>query len=166
MTDDREALESVKKRALDLLARREHGVKELEVKLLGRLDEEPELVRRAVEELAGKDLVSDRRFAAAFARDAIRLKPRAERRIVSELVERRVPATVASRAVAEAFAEEEVDDRDLARGLAERYLPKVEGLESEAAWRRLGRYLTGRGFSASLAYDLCEELLPGDAGDA
>lgn len=157
---DREAIEAVKSRALDLLARREHGVKELETKLAQRLDHDAETIRRAIGELAGKDLVSDERFAEAYARDAVRLKPKAERRIVAELVERRVPAAIASRAVSRVFADEEVDDADLARRLAETYLPRVEGRATEVAWRRLGRYLTGRGFSATLAYDLCEELLP------
>lgn len=156
---DRDEIEAVKSRALDLLARREHGVKELETKLARRLDHGEETVRAAIEELAEKDLVSDERFAEAYARDAVRLKPQAERRIVAELVERRVPAAIASRAVARVFADEEVDDPRLARRLAEKYLPRVEGLESEAAWRRLGRYLVGRGFSSTLAYDLCEELL-------
>lgn len=157
---DRDGIEAVKSRALDLLARREHGVKELETKLARRLDHDEAVVRAAIEELAGKDLVSDERFAESYARDAVRLKPRAERRIVAELVEKRVPAAIASRAVARVFADEEVDDPRLARRLAERYLPRVEGLDPEAAWRRLGRHLVGRGFSSTLAYDLCEELLP------
>lgn len=157
---DPETRERVEARALDLLARREHSVKELGEKLARRMEAPPEVVREVVEELAGKGLVSDERYAAAWARDAVRLKPRAERKVVAELVESGVPARVAARAVADAFAEEEVDDRSLAIGLAEGYRGRLEGKPPEAQWRRLAGYLQRRGFGNALIYDVCEEMLP------
>lgn len=157
---DPEARERVKSRALDLLARREHSVKELGDKLARRMEDPPETVRAVVEELADKGLVSDERFAGAWARDAVRLKPRAERKIVAELVEKGVPARVAARAVADALAEEETDDRAMAIGLAESYRSRLEGKSVEAQWRRLAGYLQRRGFDNALIYDVCEEMLP------
>ncbi|MDX1660792.1 MAG: regulatory protein RecX [Gemmatimonadota bacterium] len=157
---DPEARERVKSRALDLLARREHSVSELEEKLARRMDAEPAVVREVVEELAAKDLVSDERYAGAWARDAVRLKPRAERKIVSELTGKGVPARVAARAVSEAFAEEGVDDRTLAVRLADSYRSRLEGEKPETQWRRLAGYLQRRGFSTALIDDVCEEMLP------
>lgn len=159
MTDP-EARERVKARALDLLARREHSVKELGEKLVARMEDSPEIVREVVEELADKGLVSDERYAGAWARDAVRLKPRAERKIVSELVEKGVPAKVAARAVADALAEEEADDRSMAIGLADSYRGRLEGKPAETQWRRLAGYLQRRGFDNALIYDVCEEMLP------
>lgn len=162
---DPEARDRIKSRALDLLARREHSVKELEEKLARRMEAEPEVVREVVEELAAKELVSDARYAGAWARDAVRLKPRAENKIVTELTQKGVPARVAARAVADAFEDEEVDDRALAIRLADGYRSRLEGEKPETQWRRLAGYLQRRGFDNALIYDVCEEMLP-DPGDA
>lgn len=117
-------------------------------------------MREVVQELAAKELVSDERFAEAWARDAVRLKPRAERRLVTELVEKGVPAALAGRAVAAVFAEEEADDRGLARRLAERQRGRLDALEPAARWRRLAGHLQRRGFANALVYEICSEVLP------
>ncbi|HKY61195.1 MAG TPA: regulatory protein RecX [Gemmatimonadota bacterium] len=157
---DPAARERVRKRALGLLARREHTVRELGEKLTSRGEAGEEVVRAVVEELARKDLVSDARYARAYALDAIRMKPRARRRIVSELVDRGVPAANAAQAVDAAFAGEEVDDTALARRLAEAYLPRVADQDDETRWRRVATYLQRRGFDNALIYDVCREILP------
>lgn len=157
---DPEARDRVRKRALGLLARREHTVRELGEKLTSSGDAEEDVVRAVVEELARKDLVSDARYARAYALDAVRMKPRARRRIVSELVDRGVPAANAAAAVDAAFVEEEVDDTALAQRLAEAYLPRVADQDDETRWRRVATYLQRRGFDNTLIYDICRETLP------
>jgi regulatory protein len=157
---DPEARDRVKARALRLLARREHGVRELGEKLLRKPDTDPDDVRDVVQELADKELVSDRRYAEAFARDAIRMKPRSRKLLVGELVARGVPAPLAGRAVGVAFAEESVDDDVLVRRLAEAYLPRIAGRSDAARWRRLGGYLQRRGFDNERIYGVCAALLP------
>lgn len=162
---DPQARDRVKDRALRLLARREHGVKELGEKLLRKAGTDPEDVRAVIQELADRDLVSDRRYAEAFARDAIRLRPRARRLLVGELVGRGVPAPLAGRAVDGVFAEEEVDDDVLARRLAESYLPRIEGRPDDARWRRLAGYLQRRGYDNDRIFHVCAAVLPEvDAG--
>jgi regulatory protein len=153
------AFTALRERALAMLERREHGVRELEEKLRSK-DAGRALVRAVVEDLAGKDLVSDARYAAAFARAAIRRRPRAERRIVSELVARRVPAAIAARAVRATFAEEGVDDRGLALRSARRRARRLTSLDPAARWRRLGRYLHSHGFGTGLVAEVCREVLP------
>lgn len=162
MTDgfDPAARDRVKSRALKLLARREHAVKELGEKLLRKADTDPEDVRAVVQELADRDLVSDRRYAEAIARDAVRLKPRARRLLVGELVEKGVAAPVAGRAVDAVFAEEETDDDALAGRVAESYLPRLEGRPADARWRRLAGHLQRRGFANERIYEVCAALLP------
>lgn len=157
---DPAARERVRERALELLARREHSVRELGEKLMRKGDAEEAVVRAVVEELADKELVSDARYGAAYARDAVRLKPRARQQVVSELVEKGVPARTAARAVDQVFAEEEVDDAALARRLAEAYGPRVAGEPVETRWRRLAAYLQRRGFANALIYDVCTAVLP------
>ncbi|MGH7571722.1 MAG: regulatory protein RecX [Gemmatimonadota bacterium] len=157
---DLEARERVRKRALRLLSGREHTVRELGEKLRAKGEADEEVVRTVVEELARKDLVSDARFARAFALDAVRMKPRARRRIVSQLVERGVPAAAAGHAVDAAFDEEEVDDRALARRIAKAQLPRVADASDETRWRRVATHLQRRGFDNTLIYDVCREILP------
>ena len=155
---DPAAFAAVRERALGLLERREHGVRELEEKLRAK-GVDRALARAVVEDLAGKELVSDDRYAAAFARAAIRRRPRSERRIVSELVARRVPAATAARAVRATFSEEGVDDRALALRSARTQARRLGGVDPAARWRRLGRYLDARGFGAGLVAEVCSEVL-------
>lgn len=163
---DPAALDKVRERALRLLARREHGVKELGDKLMRRAGTHPEDVREIVQELADRELVSDRRYAEAFARDAVRLKPRARRLLVGELVARGVPAPLAGRSVDAVYAEEEVDDAALARRIAEAYLPRIAGRPDAARWRRLAGHLQRRGYDNERIYEICSALLPEvDAGE-
>lgn len=157
---DPAARERVKARALRLLARREHGVKELGEKLLRKAGTDPGDVRAVVQELVDQQLLSDSRYAEAFARDAVRLKPRARRQLVGELVGRGVPAPVAGRSVDAAFADEEVDDDVLVRRLAESYLPRIAGRSDADRWRRLSGYLQRRGFDNERIYAVCAALLP------
>ena len=142
---DTDPRSEVRKRALRLLARREHSVRELERKL-------------AVRDF---DLVSDARYAAAFVRDAVRLKPRSRSMLVKELDEKGVARPVAEEAIDAAFAEADVGDTRLARRAADRYVQRLAGASDEARWQRLAGHLQRRGFDNTLIYDLCRELLPG-----
>ena len=163
---DPAARERVKARALRLLARREHGVKELGGKLLKKADTDPDDVRAVVQELVDEGLLSDARYAEAVARDAVRLKPRARRHLVGELVGRGVPASLAGRSVDAAFADEQVDDDVLARRLAESYLPRIADRPADARWRRLAGFLQRRGFDNERIYAVCSALLPGIDAEA
>jgi len=156
---DLQAFSALRERALGLLARREHGVRELERKLLAK-GADRELARAVIEELGARGLVSDERYAGAYTREAIRRRPRAERRLVAELVERRVPAATAARAVAAAFAEAEVDDHALALRLANARAARLAELAPAARRSRLGRLLQARGFGTSLAIEICDRILP------
>lgn len=157
---DPAAHQRVKERAFRLLARREHSVKELAAKLARGEDAGESLIRAVVEELAANDHVSDLRYAHAFARDAVNLRPRARKRIVSELVAKGVPARTAAGAVEAVFMEAGVDDPEIARRVARSYLPRVAGRANEAQWRRLAGFLQRRGFDNALIYDICIEFLP------
>ena len=69
----RTAIDVVDADLVRLLARREHSVKELGEKLSRRPGADSDTVREVVQELAAKGLVSDERYAEAWARDAVRL---------------------------------------------------------------------------------------------
>jgi regulatory protein len=79
-----------RRRALDLLARREHSRLELERKLR-RAEHSPELVAGVLDELERDGLLSDGRFAESFVRARI-AKGQGPNRIRMELIERGVAA--------------------------------------------------------------------------
>lgn len=79
---------TVRKKAMDLLMRREHTVVELQKKLNAR-DYDADIVAEVVEQLADEGLVSDDRFTEAFVRYR-RNHGYGPRRIQSELRERGV----------------------------------------------------------------------------
>ncbi|MDC0172161.1 recombination regulator RecX [Gammaproteobacteria bacterium] len=61
---------TIRLKAMDLLARREHSVKELLKKLSDRF-EEPELIIKVVDQLAQDNLVSNSRFAEMYVRSRV-----------------------------------------------------------------------------------------------
>jgi regulatory protein len=84
----------VRKKAMDLLMRREHAVAELQKKLIAK-DYDIDIVAEVVERLANEGLVSDERFTEAFVRYR-RNNGYGPRRIQSELRERGVSEKIQS----------------------------------------------------------------------
>lgn len=93
----------IRKRALDLLARREHAPLELEQKLLKR-DFPPEDVRAVVDVLVDENLLSAQRYAESMVRARI-AKGIGPLRIRSELSRMQVDDSIIAQALAEAEAD-------------------------------------------------------------
>ena len=128
------------RRALGLLARRDHSRAELLAKLVraghGRAEAE-----RVVEDLAGQGLVSDARFAEAFIRSRIE-RGGGPLRIRRDLEARGVEGSTVERLL---DPEDEAWEAR-ARGVREkRFGAAPPGERSEAA--RQARFLLGRGFT-------------------
>lgn len=103
--------------------------------------------------------VDDREFAAAFARDRIRLRPRSPVLMEAELRKRGVSVEDARSGIADALVGEGVEERDLLRRAAEKGARRLRGRERETARRRLLGYLSRRGFRASEARVVVADLL-------
>ena len=84
----KELHKTVRKKAMDLLMRREHAVAELQKKLNAK-DYDADIVAEVVEQLMDEGLVSDARFTEAFVRYRSN-NGRGPQRIQSELRERGV----------------------------------------------------------------------------
>lgn len=90
--------------------------------------------------------LDDRAFAAAFARDRVRLRPCGLRRMKDDLRSRGVAEADAVAGIAEAMAEEDVSEHELLERVAERRMGALKQLEPEVARRRLFAFLSRRGF--------------------
>jgi len=125
---------------MDLLARREHSAQELRTKLLAR-DFDHDEIELAIERLVEEGLLSDARFAEAFASARIR-KGQGPQRIRGELEQRGVAAEL----IEACLEGVDVDWADLARSVRERkYGPDAPREFRERA--RQSRFLQYRGFS-------------------
>lgn len=131
---------SVRRAAMDLLARREHSRHELLSKLSKRFA--PELLATELERLQDEGLQSDARFTESFIRGRA-LRGYGPQRIALELRQRGIAAELAETTMAEA----EVDWLAQLRTLVDRRFgagPAADARERARRWR----FLQQRGFGS------------------
>jgi len=161
---DRLLAEGERRRAIDAafeyLSHRPRSRAEVE-RHLGRKGLDPGAVAAAVERCVELDYLDDRAFAADFARDRIRLKPRGSLRIVMELRDRGVSEADARAGVEEAFRDEGVTDRELLERAARKRWESRRSDDPRVVRRRLWSYLRRRGFRTSEIREVVEELVEG-----
>lgn len=93
--------------------------------------------------------LDDVAFAAAFARDRIRLKPCGVRRMKSDLRGRGVLEADALAGISEAFRDERTTESELLERAARRRARGLKNKDPEVARRRLFAFLTRRGFGGA-----------------
>lgn len=129
---------SIRRAAMDLLARREHSFHELVQKLTIRFPEDG--VIAVLEKLREENLQSDQRFLEAY------IRYRASRgfgplRIEAELY----PKGIDSSEVKQALYSGDHDWEELCRQAKEKRFPNLDNKELKE-WTRCQRFLQGRGF--------------------
>jgi regulatory protein len=138
--------------AVKLLSARPYSERKLRDKLLGRQYEAPD-VREALERLRRERLINDRKYAEEFVRARMHARPRAASRMITDLLARGIPLTLAKEVVAEVMPK--ADEVPLAREFVRRKQAQYAGLDDDTRWRRLAGMLARRGFS----YDTIREVL-------
>ena len=128
--------------SLGLLARREHSVKELRIKLAAR-GHDGGVIERTLKDLAGRDLVSDERFTKAFLRSRLE-RGQGPLKIRAQLMERGVRAELIETALGEAAV-----DWDRCAVAARRRRFGEAPPEDRNQMAKQARFLRGRGFSAA-----------------
>lgn len=137
--------DDVYRRAVDLLARRDHSVLELKKKLISRGLPSQQVVE-VLERLASQGLLNDRRFAVNWAQSAIRSGRGFGNRILLELRRRGVSRETAAEALSEATAEHG-ERQVLAEIVARRFAGFDPATATLKERRRVYSYLQRRGFS-------------------
>ena len=157
MSDSECAFGSValRRRAMDLLARREHSRAELAAKLQDRFAEaDPDTIDSVLDKLAGENLQSDRRFAEEYLRMRMR-RGFGWLHIRAELQARGVDDSITSD-----LARPDEEWLELAGNLLDSRLSGQQNLTpGSREHQRLFRFLQGRGFSAEIAHKSLREAI-------
>jgi regulatory protein len=148
--------------ALRYLSVRPRSRRELELQLLGKgIDDNR--VGAVLERCDELGYLDDRAFAAALARDRIRLRPCGVRSLEADLRSRGVSPDDASAGIRAAMEEEGVSEAELLERAAARRAASLAGLAPDIAARRLFAFLRRRGFAAADAREWIERI-GGDLG--
>lgn len=150
--------------ALRLLARRLRSRRELAHALRRR--GVSRLTQLAVlEELERAGWIDDSRFARAWVRDRLALRPAGVRRLRAELAARGVDRAVIAAALAELLPA--ADEEEVALGQAKARLRRLRGLPPPVVRRRVAAWLARRGFRSEVIAAVLRTVLtaPPDAPD-
>jgi regulatory protein len=122
---------------------------------------DPEAISEALDDLERAGLVEDERFARELVRDQATRRLAGDRVIRNALREKGVAPEIA-----EAVLEETGDEAERALELASRRAARMQGLDLDAAYRRLCGLLVRRGFSYGVASEAASAALRARGWDA
>jgi regulatory protein len=132
-------------RALDLLALRARSTRELRRHLIKKGEEEAH-VDAAIARLTTLGLLDDAAYARQFARAKATGPGFSRRRLQAELARRGVAREIADAAIAEVFADDEVNADEILDRVAEKKLRTLAKLDPDTRRRRLYAFLARRGY--------------------
>lgn len=141
--------------AYRLLATRLRSRREL-VDRLRRHRVSAESIDAVMRELDRAGLIDDRRFAEAWVRSRIALRPSGTVRLRHELAAKGVSKDVVDRALGATLAH---DEGALALQLARARVHRYRGAPSDVAYRKLAGILHRRGFSSDVIYAVLRQVL-------
>lgn len=145
-------------RAMMMLAARGRASGELK-RLLVRKGEEARVVAAVIERLSTAGFLDDDAFARQFAR-ARSTTGTSRRRIQQELGRKGVDREIATAAVQETFAEEQVDEQVAIDLAADKKLRTLGNVDDQTRRRRLYSYLARRGFDVDAINGVMRRLAP------
>ncbi|HXL51959.1 MAG TPA: regulatory protein RecX [Gemmatimonadales bacterium] len=149
-------VEAAERAALRALARRAHARLDLRRRLVKR-QHPPAAVEAALDRLALRGLIDDRRFAEQYA--ALRAtRGKGPARLLRDLQAQGVERRTAEHAVRRALEEEGIDPGVEARAVAAKRARQLAGLPVAVRKRRLLAFLVRRGYGGPQLRALVEEL--------
>ncbi len=149
-------VEAAERAALRALVRRAHARRDLQ-RRLAKKQHPPRAVDAALERLAARGLLDDRRFAEQYA--ALRAaRGRGPGRLTPDLLTQGVERSVAEDAVRRALDEEGIDPGVEARAVAAKRARQLSGLPAPVRRRRLLAFLVRRGYGGPHLREVVEEV--------
>ena len=149
----------LKKKALDMLARRRLSEKELRRKLR-LINKSSTYIERLIEDLKKHGLVDDLGLAAAVIHTQLIGGSKSKRFIKSKLYQKGVPKAITDESIETELAD--YDEADAAKKIARKKYKTVEILPRLKAKKRIADFLRGRGFDWDVVNQALAELFKGD----
>jgi regulatory protein len=131
--------------ALNLLSARPYAIKALHRKLIQReysTADADDAIRRLVD----NGLLNDAKYAEQYARSKIVSSGTSKRRLQQDLYRKGIKGDVATAAIANVIADEEIDTAALVEAVARKKLAQLGDLEPLVLRRRLFGFLARRGY--------------------
>lgn len=145
-------------RAMRLLAARSRSVAEIR-RRLRRDGAEADRIERVLAALGSRGFVDDAAHARTVTRSRVRSRGTSARRIEQELRRQGVASDIATEAVSEVFADESIDETEVAAAVARKRAALLADLPAPVQRRRLYGYLARRGYSLDIVRAAVEAAL-------
>ncbi len=146
-----EEIESAYQRALHFLSYRPRSIREVRDRLT-TAGFESHIIDEVLKRLEEKGYIGDLQFARQWIENRAAFRPRSHRALMYELRQKGLDEEVITDALASA-----PDEEYQARQAAEKYQRRLQVLERNAFFNRLGGYLSRLGFSYSIIKPLVQE---------
>ena len=143
---------SLLQQAIKLLAVRDHSVAELRAKL-AKYEDDPEVIEGVLTRCRDMKYLDDSRFARVFSESLVR-KGKGQYFIQMELEKRGVDGVIISQTL-----EHLTDEHVRAQEAAHKKLTTLTKYPPKEQQFKLVRFLVGRGFSSSIAYQIAHSLV-------
>jgi regulatory protein len=131
--------------ALNLLSARPYAIRALQRKLIQK--EYPTAdADDAIRRLVDNGLLDDAKYAEQYARSKIVSSGTSKRRIQQDLYRKGIKGDVATTAIANVIADEEIDTQAVVENVARKKLAQLGDLEPLVLRRRLFAFLARRGY--------------------
>jgi len=131
--------------ALNLLSARPYATRALHRKLI-RKEYSAADADDAIRRLVASGLLDDAKYAEQYARSKMLATGASKRRLTQDLYRKGVHGDVASAAIANVIADEEIDTRAVVERVARKKLAQLGDLEPLVLRRRLFGFLARRGY--------------------
>src|SRR5262245_58141663 len=156
-----ESAEQALQQALLLLSYRPRSEAEIR-RALEQKGHPPETVETAVGRLRDNHYLDDEAFALTWVENRQRFRPRGARLLRAELRQKGVDAETSDQAIADAGG----DERALALAVAEKRAAGLEAADYAAFGRKVGGFLSRRGFAPDVVWEVVRELWAARRGEA
>jgi regulatory protein len=145
--------------ALRLLTARSYTARSL-LRKLTQKGIAPEDARAVLDRLEASGLVNDAKFAEQYARNKVLTSGASKRRVVQDLRRKGIAESLANTAIAQLFADEEIDSVAMAEKAARKKLSQMGDLEPLVLRRRLFGFLARRGYELDDIKRVVSKVLP------
>lgn len=145
--------------ALKLLTARSYTARSL-LRKLTQKGIAPEEARAVLDRLEASGLVNDAKFAEQYARTKVLTSGASKRRVVQDLRRKGIAESLANTAIAQLFADEEIDSAAMAEKAARKKLAQMGDLEPLVLRRRLFGFLARRGYELDDIKRVVSKLVP------